>query len=55
MNRRAFFLCLVAASMLPAIAFSQSFLTQYKGLPYHDSRYQGRRAKNTGTRFVCLL
>ena len=54
MSRRAFFLCLVAVSMLPVIAFSQSFLSQYKGLPYHDSRY-GRRTKNTGTSIECLL
>jgi hypothetical protein len=48
MSRRAFSLCLVAASMLPAIAFSQSFLSQYKGLPYHDSRYSGGPQKIPG-------
>jgi len=48
MSRRAFPLCLVAASMLPAIAFSQSFLSQYKGLPYHDTRYQGGPQKIPG-------
>jgi len=48
MSRRAFFLCFVAASMLPAIAFSQSFLSQYRGLPYHDSRYQGGPQKIPG-------
>ena len=48
MSRRAFSLCFVAASMLPAIAFSQSFLSQYKGLPYHDSRYQGGPQKIPG-------
>src|SRR6202166_2962444 len=52
MSRRAFFLCFVAASMLPAIAFSQSFLSQYKGLPYHDSRYQGGPQKIPG-RVMC--
>jgi hypothetical protein len=41
MSRRAFSLCFVAASMVLAIAFSQSFLSQYKALPYHDSRYSG--------------
>jgi hypothetical protein len=54
MSRRAFSSCFVAASMLPAVGFSQSFLSQYKGLPYHDSRYQGG-AKNAGTNIVCLL
>ena len=48
MSRRAFFLCFVAASMLPVIAFSQSFLSQYKGLPYHDSRYRGGPQKLPG-------
>jgi hypothetical protein len=48
MSRRAFSLCFIAASMLPAIAFSQSFLSQYKGLPYHDSRYQGGAQKIPG-------
>ncbi len=52
MTRRAFSLCFVAASMLPAIAFSQSFLSQYKGLPYHDSRYQGGPQKIPG-RVLC--
>jgi hypothetical protein len=41
MSRNVLFLCLTAASALAASAFSQSFLSQYKGLPYHDSRYQG--------------
>ena len=39
MKRRGFFVCFAATLMWPAIAFSQSFLSQYKGLPYHDSRY----------------
>ena len=52
MSRRAFSLCFVAASMLPAVAFSQSFLSQYKGLPYHDSRYQGGAQKIPG-RVLC--
>ena len=52
MSRRAFTLCFVAASMLPAIAFSQSFLSQYKGLPYHDSRYHGSPQKIPG-RVLC--
>src|SRR3984885_5761893 len=52
MNRRAFSLCFVAASMLPAIAFSQSFSSQDKGVPYHDSRYQGGPQKIPG-RVLC--
>jgi hypothetical protein len=39
MNRRVFSFCFVVALMSPTIAFSQSFLSQYKGLPYHDTRY----------------
>ena len=41
MSRRAFCLWIAAISIPPAIAFPQSFLNQYKGLPYHDIRYQG--------------
>ena len=52
MTRGAFSLCFVAASMLPAIAFSQTFFSQYKGLPYHDSRYQGDAQKIPG-RVLC--
>ena len=39
MSGRGFFIWFVATLMLSAIAFSQSFLSQYKGLPYRDSRY----------------
>ena len=45
MNPRVFSVCFMAASILPTTAFSQSFLSQYKGLPYHDSRYQGGAQK----------
>jgi len=41
MSRNVLFLCLTAASVLASSAFSQSFLSQYQGMPYHDSRYQG--------------
>ena len=34
--------------MLAATAFSQSFLSQYKGAPYHDSRYQNGPQKIPG-------
>ena len=52
MSRIAFSLCFVAASMLPAIAFPQSFLRQYKGLPYQDSRYNSGPQKIPG-RVLC--
>src|ERR1039458_3213159 len=41
MSRRVFAFCFVAVMMSPTIAFSQSFLSQYKGLPYHDTSYSG--------------
>ena|SRR5438132_2992494 len=52
MSRRVFSLCVLAASILPTTAFSQSFLSQYKGLPYHDSRYNGGPQKIPG-RVIC--
>src|SRR5580765_6239330 len=48
MSRIVFLLCFVGASMLATTAFFQSFLGQYKGLPYHDSRYQGGPQKISG-------
>ena len=39
-ERIVFSLCFVGASMLATSAFPRSFLSQYKGFPYHDSRYQ---------------
>jgi hypothetical protein len=48
MNRTAVSLCFAAVSMLPAITLSQSFLAQYQGLPYHDSRYLGGPQKIPG-------
>jgi hypothetical protein len=44
--------CLTAASMLAINAFSQSFLNQYEGLPYRDTRYQGGTQKIPG-RILC--
>ena len=41
MSRTVFSLCFMAALTLLTTAFSPSFLTLYKGLPYQDSRYQG--------------
>jgi hypothetical protein len=52
MGRRVLSMCLTAASMLAANAFSQSFLSQYKGLPYRDTRYQGDAQKIPG-RVLC--
>src|ERR1700761_2512959 len=52
MSRNVLFLCLTAASMLAARAFSQSFMSQYKGVPYHDGRHQGGPQKIPG-RVLC--
>jgi hypothetical protein len=41
MSRRVFSLCFIAGSMLSTTAFCQSFVSQYKGSPYHDTRYSG--------------
>jgi hypothetical protein len=48
MCRRVFFFCFVAALLSPTMAFSQSFLSQYKGLPFHDTRYNGGPQKIPG-------
>ncbi len=48
MRRRVFSFCFVAAMISPTIVFSQSFSSQYKGLPYHDSRYSGGPQKIPG-------
>ena len=52
MSRRVLALCMTAASMLAADAFSQSFVSQYKGAPYRDTRYQGGPQKIPG-RVLC--
>ena len=52
MSRRVFSLCVMAASMLAATALSQSFLRQYRGVAYHDSRYNGSPQKIPG-RVLC--
>jgi hypothetical protein len=41
MNQRVLSVCFMVASILSPTAFSQSFASQYKGLPYHDTRYSG--------------
>ena len=48
MSRRGFFVSFIATLLLPTIASSQSFLSQYKGEPYHDSRYNGGAQKIPG-------
>ncbi len=52
MSRRRFLVSLIATLLLPATALCQSFLSQYKGLPYHDSRYSGGPQKVPG-RVLC--
>lgn len=52
MSRRVMTLCFIAASMLAAVALSQSFISQYKGTPYRDTRYQGGAQKIPG-RILC--
>ena len=52
MNRSMLLFCSIAVSMLSTTASSQSFLTQYAGVPYHDSRYQNGPQKIPG-RVLC--
>jgi hypothetical protein len=52
MSGRGFFIWFVSTLMLSAIAFSQSFLSQYKGLPYRDSRYNSG-PQNIPGRVLC--
>ena len=52
MTQKIISLWLVAASMLPTTAFAQSFVKQYGGLSYHDSRYNGGPQKIPG-RVLC--
>jgi len=52
MNRSMLFFCSIAVSMMPATAFSQSFLSQYAGVPYHDSVYRDGPQKIPG-RVLC--
>src|SRR5580658_5586193 len=37
MNQRVLPVCFMVASMFPTAAFSQSFVSQYKGFAYHDT------------------
>ena len=52
MNPRVFSVCFMVASILPTTALSQSFLSQYHGLPSQDSRYTAGPQKIPGT-FLC--
>ncbi len=52
MNRKMFSVGLIASLTLSTTALSQSFLSQYKGSPYHDSRYQNGPQKIPG-RVLC--
>src|SRR5260370_13145668 len=52
MSWRVFSLCVIAASILPTTAFSQSFLSHYKGVAYHDRRHNGSPQKMPG-RVLC--
>ena len=51
MSRKVLFLSLIASSMLTANAFSQSFLGQYKGLPYRDGHFHDGPQKIPGRVF----
>ena len=50
MRQRLFSMCFTA--LLVPNAISQSFVSQYKAVPYHDSRYQGGSQKIPG-RVLC--
>ena len=52
MNRIKLTLCFMAALMLSATATSQSFLSRYAGVPYHDNEYHGGPQKIPG-RVLC--
>ena len=52
MNRRMQFFCSIAVSTLSTTVSPQSFLSQYAGVPYHDSRYQSGAQKIPG-RVLC--
>jgi hypothetical protein len=48
MSRNVLAVGLVAASMIAAVAFSQSLMSQYKGSAFGDARYQGGAQKIPG-------
>jgi hypothetical protein len=53
MRRKLFPVCFIAGLMAPN-ACSQSFLSQYRGAPYQDSRYSGGPQKIPG-RVLCAF
>jgi hypothetical protein len=52
MNRGILVFCSIAVSTLSTTASSQSFLSQYAGIAYHDSHYQNGPQKIPG-RLLC--
>ena len=52
MNHRMFSLCFIAPLLLSTKASSQSFLSRYAGVPYHDSVYHGGPQRVPG-RVLC--
>jgi hypothetical protein len=52
MSRTVWSLCFIVTSILLKSAISQSFVSQYKGLPYHDTRYHSGPQKIPG-RVLC--
>src|ERR1700739_2363330 len=55
MNRRILVFCSIAISTLSTTASSQSFLSQYAGIPYHDSRYRNGPQKIPGRVFCAYF
>lgn len=52
MSQRFFSVCLIAVLILATTAFRESFLSQYRGQPYHDDHYQAGPQKIPG-RVLC--
>ena len=52
MNHSTLSVFVIAASLLSTNASSQSFLTRYAGVPYHDSVFNGGPQKVPG-RVMC--
>jgi hypothetical protein len=52
MRRKPLSIYLFTALLFPATALSQSFLSEYQGQPYHDTRYQAGPQKIPG-RVLC--
>lgn len=52
MNHRTLSLCIISASLLSTSASSQTFLSRYAGVPYHDSVYHSGPQRVPG-RVLC--